>query len=180
MKVLYRIIVKRGTKNIATIEGVEGGVDAASLTIGEVVDGVKQTEALLGKLTGLTFHVESRSAEVRDHEINSRTDGPEAHAREQSLARAATISREYDRAHTDTLLREDREAVRLPAYWRSSDGRVIQIKDMDDGHLRNTVSFLARRLATGLGAAPWLGPFQSMTLHLATLLAECERRGFRV
>ena len=61
MKVLYRIIVKRGTKNIATIEGVEGGVDAASLTIGEVVDGVKQTEALLGKLTGLTFHVEQVS-----------------------------------------------------------------------------------------------------------------------
>ena len=31
--------------------------------------------------------------------------------------------------------------------WRTKDGRVIDIKTMDDRHLRNTISYMRRRIA---------------------------------
>lgn len=61
MKVRYKMTVKNGPKTVATIEGREGGVDASRLTIGDVVEGVAEAEALLERLTGLRFHIEQMS-----------------------------------------------------------------------------------------------------------------------
>lgn len=61
MRVRYKITVKNGTKTVATIEGREGGVDASTLTVGDVVEGVQEAEAFLERLTGLRFHIDQVS-----------------------------------------------------------------------------------------------------------------------
>lgn len=57
MELKFRITFKRSTKVVAIVEG-EHAIDAKSLTVGEVVEGVHQTEAFLEKITGLRVHIE--------------------------------------------------------------------------------------------------------------------------
>lgn len=102
-----------------------------------------------------------------------------------ALENSARVNRAYESTHIegnemDDLFRRDKNAVTLPRLWRAGDGTIYRIPDMEEGHLRNTVSYLARRLAGGLGNAPWVSRFKSTALYLVAMLAECERRGLHV
>ena len=67
--------------------------------------------------------------------------------------------------------------------WKTADGRMIKIKDMDDGHLLNSVRLLFLRKADAHPAAPgaevrtrflWQVRWQPL---LDAMTAECARRG---
>lgn len=73
-----------------------------------------------------------------------------------------------------------REAKPKPATWRMGDGRVIEIALMDEGHLRNAISYCARRLSRQLSDAIWLSEVETYVRGLADFLAEARRRGIRV
>lgn len=57
MKMQFKVTFKRGTKTVAEVLGTENNA-AERLTLGDVVDGVRESEALLEKLTGLRVHIE--------------------------------------------------------------------------------------------------------------------------
>lgn len=57
MKLQFNVTFKRGTKTVAVVEG-QRVIDAANLTIAEVVENVTEAEAFLEKLTGLRVHIE--------------------------------------------------------------------------------------------------------------------------
>ena len=58
MKVQFSITFKQGTRTVATVHGREGGVDAANLSVGDVVENVLKTEQFLERLTGLRVHID--------------------------------------------------------------------------------------------------------------------------
>lgn len=65
-------------------------------------------------------------------------------------------------------------------FWATSDGRQVRPCDMDAGHLRNTISFLARRLITLLSQSTWLEPTGRFVEALAHMLHEAKERGIKV
>jgi hypothetical protein len=58
MKLQFKVTAKSGTKTVAEVTGREGGVEAATLTVDDMVRGVHEAEAFLEKLTGLRWHIE--------------------------------------------------------------------------------------------------------------------------
>jgi hypothetical protein len=58
MKLQFKVTAKSGTKTVSEVTGREAGIDAANLTVEEVVQRVHETEAFLEKLTGLRWHIE--------------------------------------------------------------------------------------------------------------------------
>src|SRR3954454_25272322 len=40
--------------------------------------------------------------------------------------------------------------------WTTASGDVVQPKNMDEDHLRNTISYLSRRLISDLGRQAWI------------------------
>jgi hypothetical protein len=65
-------------------------------------------------------------------------------------------------------------------YWVTQDGRSVRPSGMDEQHLRNTISFLARRLITQLSQTTWLESTAYFVEALAHMLHEAKRRGLRV
>lgn len=66
------------------------------------------------------------------------------------------------------------------ATWKMATGVEIHIKDMDEQHLRNTVSMLTRKLQVQLGSATWVESVHFMVKSLDQMLDEVKRRGLRV
>lgn len=64
--------------------------------------------------------------------------------------------------------------------WKTNDGRHILPKQMDEGHLRNTISFLQRRLVYQFGTATWLYRSEYNVQALYEMLKEARRRGIQV
>lgn len=65
-------------------------------------------------------------------------------------------------------------------YWITQDGSRIRPSDMDEGHLRNTISYICRRLQQAIGSVRWvatLGPFAEALTHM---LHEAKERGIQV
>jgi len=58
MRVQFTITFKQGTRTIAKVDGREGGVDAADLTLGDVAENVLKTEQFLERLTGHRVHID--------------------------------------------------------------------------------------------------------------------------
>lgn len=56
MKLQFKITFKQGTKTVAEVTGREGLGE--TLTVGDVVERVTETEQFLEKLTGLRVHIE--------------------------------------------------------------------------------------------------------------------------
>lgn len=46
----------------------------------------------------------------------------------------------------------ERECALAPDLWRTKDGRVLKIKEMDHDHLKNTIIMLRRKLNYRRGA----------------------------
>ena len=61
MKLQYRLTFKQGTKTVAEVTGLADRIDAASLTVEDVVERVTETEQFVEKLTGLRLHIEQVS-----------------------------------------------------------------------------------------------------------------------
>ena len=59
MQLKFNVKFYRGTKLVATVEGVEMSEErAGKMTIGELTEQVQQTEAFVERLTGLRCHIE--------------------------------------------------------------------------------------------------------------------------
>lgn len=59
MKLQFELVFKRGQKEVARVVGTElSGERATSLTIGDVVEKVSETEQFLERLTGLRVHIQ--------------------------------------------------------------------------------------------------------------------------
>lgn len=78
----------------------------------------------------------------------------------------------------DLLLLKRR--LKQPYVWRTRDGRRIDITQMDEGHLRNTVCFLQRRLSVLFGSATYLQDTAHLVEALDAMFKECKRRGIDV
>lgn len=68
----------------------------------------------------------------------------------------------------------------LPFVWVTSDGRRLQPKDMDEEHLRNTISFLQRTIVHRLGTTPYLDTLESRFQAMFEMLKEARNREIRV
>lgn len=87
----------------------------------------------------------------------------------------------------EELIRRSTEAddlrVRLAPQefvWRTSDGRDLRPRDMDDEHLRNCVSYTQRRLASAFGTVKYLRETEKMATAYVEFLKEARGRGIRV
>lgn len=64
--------------------------------------------------------------------------------------------------------------------WRDGLGRDLNVRDMEEGHLRNAISYAARRLGPELSRTVWLKHSYQLVRGLANLLEEAQRRGIQV
>lgn len=64
--------------------------------------------------------------------------------------------------------------------WQTGDGRCLKPLDMDESHLRNTISYLQRRLVHEFGTAKWLQRTATHVEALHEMLKEASRRGIKV
>ena len=58
MKLQFKLTFKQGTKTVAEVLGRESHDPASTITIGEAVEKVTETEQFLERLTGLRVHIE--------------------------------------------------------------------------------------------------------------------------
>ena len=58
MKLQFKITFKQGNKTVGEVLGKDNVVDAGTLTMDDVVDGVTKAELFLEKLTGHKVHIE--------------------------------------------------------------------------------------------------------------------------
>lgn len=58
MKMQFKLTFKQGTKTVAEVTGLADRIDAANLTVEDVVEGVAKAEQFIEKLTGLRLHIE--------------------------------------------------------------------------------------------------------------------------
>lgn len=65
-------------------------------------------------------------------------------------------------------------------FWRTRDGRSLMPRDMEEEHLRNTISFLQRRLVCQFGTVAYVDETFQNVEALAAMLKEAKARGLRV
>lgn len=61
--------------------------------------------------------------------------------------------------------------------WKTGDGRFVKMHMMDEGHLRNAISYTQRRIVHILGTAVWLEKTEHFCQQFVYLLQEAKRRG---
>lgn len=76
-------------------------------------------------------------------------------------------------------LHEHFEALKNPV-WKTGSGRLFRMTEMEDGHLRNTISYCARRLITELSRTVWLKQVEMLIEGLANTMKEAKRRDIEV
>jgi hypothetical protein len=64
--------------------------------------------------------------------------------------------------------------------WTTRLGERIKPSDMEEGHLRNTISFLARSIVAEVGKVRYLGSLEYQFRAMSEMLKEAERRGLQV
>lgn len=67
-----------------------------------------------------------------------------------------------------------------PFFWRTSDGRTLKPSEMEEGHLRNTISFLQRSIVADCGRVTYLNTLRNKFEAMTHMLAEATKRGFQV
>lgn len=86
-----------------------------------------------------------------------------------------------ERLRFGRLFNELNERREAPVFvWTTAGGERVRVTDMDEGHLRNTISYLQRRLVYLFGTVTWMMPVRSTLKALAAMLDEAERRGLQV
>ena len=78
------------------------------------------------------------------------------------------------------LQEEIRQLTPNPFIWKTADGRHLRPSEMDEQHLRNTVSFLQRKLTVAFGSVRFLQQTAWMVEALNEMFKECKRRGYEV
>lgn len=68
----------------------------------------------------------------------------------------------------------------LEFRWKTSDGRTLKPTEMDEQHLRNTISYVQRTLVHKIGSSRYLQPLGYLGRAFYELLEESKRRGFDV
>lgn len=75
----------------------------------------------------------------------------------------------------------EREANRKQyPIWKTGRGESIAVNQLEEGHLRNAISYCTRRVLSGLGNTVYLHNIQYLIEGLSNLMKEAERRGIRV
>jgi hypothetical protein len=97
---------------------------------------------------------------------------------ERLLRRVVTLQTEARKLEDEAAEADNPPAE--PFQWMTKTGEKIAPCEMDDDHLRNTISFLARGLATDLSRAAWLNPLQYKLQALFEMLKEAEARDIEV
>lgn len=64
--------------------------------------------------------------------------------------------------------------------WRTGTGEEILMAEMQEGHLRNAISYCARILQRKLGTAVWLTDVSDLLERFVGLLHEAKNRNLRV
>lgn len=64
--------------------------------------------------------------------------------------------------------------------WRTKEGRVVRPREMEDEHLRNTISYLQRTLVFQFGTTRWMARCEETTRALYEMLKEARRREIQV
>jgi predicted component of type VI protein secretion system len=82
-------------------------------------------------------------------------------------------------AAVEKALKEETEWKPKP-LWTTGTGQQIRIDEMDEGHLRNTISFLQRRIVSQFGKVTWLSEMRDMLASMVAMLDEAKKRGIRV
>lgn len=101
---------------------------------------------------------------------------------EQDLSSANFALLEKDRfADTLAVKLENLEAAKTrPFIWIAGDGRRMLPSEMDEQHLRNTISYLQRTLTRDFGTVPYLNKLTKRVQAFHEMLKEAESRGFEV
>lgn len=66
------------------------------------------------------------------------------------------------------------------ATWTTADGEQMLISQMDESHLRNTISYLQRRLTADFGRVLYLSAIERHITALSEMLKEARRRHIEV
>ncbi|MFI5223778.1 MAG: hypothetical protein ACHQX3_05950 [Nitrospirales bacterium] len=82
------------------------------------------------------------------------------------------------------VIQRDRTIAQLRAskipMWKTGVGEILRVTDMEEQHLRNAISFCARRLIGRLSSTVYVDELTTYIEGLANLMTEAKRRGFRV
>lgn len=76
----------------------------------------------------------------------------------------------------------DVEAVKQPEpfRWKTADGEQLAPAQMDEQHLRNTISYLQRTLVHDFGVARFIARTEFKLVALSEMIKEASKRGFQV
>lgn len=75
---------------------------------------------------------------------------------------------------------EERASRKVYPIWKTGRGESIPVNELDEGHLRNAISYCTRRLLGGLSNTVYLDNIHYLIRGLADLMEEAKRRGIRV
>lgn len=125
------------------------------------------------------IRAEQKKSRVRFRKLSSLVDkaGKELKLfRTLAEATASYIDERNARQRFEVALAQAQAQIPKPFYWRCADGRTLHPKEMDESHLRNSISFLQRRLTHQFGTATWLNRTTYHVQALHEMLKEADRR----
>lgn len=101
------------------------------------------------------------------------------------IKRLNAVIKDYERSFKaqEIKLMELRARIQLqplPFRWHPADGPPLAVTDMDEGHLRNTISYLQRILTSKFGSVRYLSSTEEKVHALWQMLKEARSRGIDV
>lgn len=123
--------------------------------------------------------LKTKIKKVEDRLIESVFRGIPFKTRDGNVFQIGSHDDEYDDLDSPLTPRRPAEIDRT-RYWKTEDGEILLIQAMEEEHLRNCISFLARKLSNMLHNTAFLTDSLSFTQSLAAMLLEAKRRGYRV
>lgn len=112
----------------------------------------------------------SRTKKAKKHHVKlfkTLAQAHEAYMEERALR--------FDREQEVAALRAERQ-VQEVFTWLTRDGERLRPCDMEESHLRNTISYLQRTLVYSFGNARFLAPLDYKVQALHEMLKEAKRR----
>ena len=96
--------------------------------------------------------------------------------------RTASDMQDGDIEHLQSRIRDYERiiAAKDNPIWKTGRGESIPVAQLEEGHLRNAISYCTRRLLGSLSNTVYLHNIYYLVEGLANLMKEAERRGIRV